>query len=181
MHTKIAGIRKQWTACQLQGLNLLKGSSMKETLSKNAIFALHKSIKVIICKNSQMTAHSSYGCRDFTRLFLYSCSNTTTTFIQISRLFYFGYFSKTNHQMMIWLAPIVSKSKSNWYTAQKVQKYALNSQLQALQILKNDDEVENWSLSSFLLKMERPYFYCRACKDDKTYIFKFDFFLRKCI
>ena len=38
-----------------------------------------------------------------------------------------------------------------WYKAQKVQKYALYSQLQALQILKNDDEVENWSLSSFLL------------------------------
>ena len=35
--------------------------------------------------------------------------------------------------------------------AQKVQKYALNSQLQALQILENDDEVENWSLSSFFL------------------------------
>ena len=28
---------------------------------------------------------------------------------------------------------------------------ALNSQIQALQILKNDDEVENWSLSSFFL------------------------------
>ena len=37
------------------------------------------------------------------------------------------------------------------YKAQKVQKYALNSQLQALQILTNDDEVENWRLSSFLL------------------------------
>ena len=30
-----------------------------------------------------------------------------------------------------------------WYKAQKVQKYALNLQLQALQILTNDDEVEN--------------------------------------
>ena len=30
-----------------------------------------------------------------------------------------------------------------WYKAQKVEKYALNSQLQALQILTNDDEVEN--------------------------------------
>ena len=39
------------------------------------------------------------------------------------------------------------------YKAQKVQKYALNSQLQALQILTNDDEVENWSLSSFLLNI----------------------------
>ena len=37
------------------------------------------------------------------------------------------------------------------YKVQKVQKYALNSQLQALQILKNDDEVGNWSHSSFLL------------------------------
>ena len=53
--------------------------------------------------------------------------------------------------MMIWLTPIVSRLKSRWYQAQKVQKYALNSQLQALQILTNDDEVENWSLSCFLL------------------------------
>ena len=29
-----------------------------------------------------------------------------------------------------------------WYKAQKVHKYALNLQLQALQILTNDDEVE---------------------------------------
>ena len=41
------------------------------------------------------------------------------------------------------LASIVFRSKSKWYKAQKVQKYALNSQLQAHQILKNDDEVEN--------------------------------------
>ena len=41
-----------------------------------------------------------------------------------------------------------------WYKAQKVQKYALNSQLQALQILTNEDEVENWSLSSFLLAVK---------------------------
>ena len=52
---------------------------------------------------------------------------------------------------MIKLTPLVSRSKSKWYKAQKVQKYALNSQLQALQILTNDDEVENWRLSSFLL------------------------------
>ena len=30
----------------------------------------------------------------------YSCNNLTTTLIQISRLFYFGFFSKTNHQMI---------------------------------------------------------------------------------
>ena len=49
-----------------------------------------------------------------------------TTLIQISRPFYFGFFSKTNHQMMIQLAliqrfaPIVSRSKKKWYKAQKV-------------------------------------------------------------
>ena len=32
---------------------------------------------------------------------VYSCNNITTTLIQISRIFYFGFFSKTNHQMMI--------------------------------------------------------------------------------
>ena len=32
---------------------------------------------------------------------VYSCNNITTTLIQISRLFYFGFFSKTNHQMII--------------------------------------------------------------------------------
>ena len=31
----------------------------------------------------------------------YSCNNITTTLIQISRLFYFGFFSKNNHQMII--------------------------------------------------------------------------------
>ena len=45
------------------------------------------------------------------------------------------------------------------YTAQKVQKYALDSQLQALQILTNDDEVQNWSLSSFLLAVLNPDFF----------------------
>ena len=60
-------------------------------------------------------------------------------------------FSNINHQMMIQLTPIVSTSKSKCYKSQKVQKCALNSQLQALQILTIDDEVENWSVSSLLL------------------------------
>ena len=51
------------------------------------------------------------------------------------------------------------RSKSKWYKAQKVQKYALNSQLQALQILTSDDEVENWSLSSFLLPVQNIVFW----------------------
>ena len=36
----------------------------------------------------------------------YSCNNINTTLIQISLLFYFGFFSKTNHQMMLKLTPI---------------------------------------------------------------------------
>ena len=32
---------------------------------------------------------------------IYSCYNITTTLIQISHLFYFGFLSKTNHQMII--------------------------------------------------------------------------------
>ena len=35
------------------------------------------------------------------------------------------------------------RSATVWYIAQKVQKYALDSQLQALQILINNDDVEN--------------------------------------
>ena len=53
---------------------------------------------------------------------------------------------------MVSLTPTVSSSKSKSYKAQKVQQYALNSQQQALQILTND-EVENWSFSSFLLAL----------------------------
>ena len=45
--------------------------------------------------------------------------------------------------MMIKLTPLVSRSKSKWYKAQKVQKYALDSQLEALQILRNNDEDKN--------------------------------------
>jgi hypothetical protein len=45
--------------------------------------------------------------------------------------------------MTIQLTPIVSRSKRKCYKAPKIQKYALNSQLQALQTLTNDDEVEN--------------------------------------
>ena len=55
------------------------------------------------------------------------------------------------------MTPIVSRSKSKWYQAKKVWKYALNSQLQSLQILTNDDEVENWSLSSFFLAVPACY------------------------
>ena len=51
------------------------------------------------------------------------------------------------------------RSKSKCYKVQKVPKYALSSQLQALQIFTNNDEVENWSLSSFLLAVIRMLFF----------------------
>ena len=52
------------------------------------------------------------------------------------------------------------------YKVQKVQKYALNLQLQALQIFTNDDEVENLSLSSFLLAVQNHLvtMFCSFCK-----------------
>ena len=55
------------------------------------------------------------------------------------------------------VTPIVSRSKSKWYKAQKVQKCAINSNLQALQILTINDEVENLNLSSFLLAAKMSY------------------------
>ena len=55
--------------------------------------------------------------------------------------------------------PKITKCGDLLYKPQKVQKYALNSQLQALQILTNDDEVENWSLSSFLLAVPISFFF----------------------
>ena len=37
----------------------------------------------------------------FVRFVCYSCNNITTSLIQISRHLYFGFFTKTNHQMII--------------------------------------------------------------------------------
>ena len=50
-----------------------------------------------------------------------SCNEITTALIQISRLFYFGFFSKTNLQMII-----VFRSKSKWFKDPKIQKYSLS-------------------------------------------------------
>ena len=69
--------------------------------------------------------HTQWGQQFFEIEFVskrYSCNNITTTLIQISAFFYFGFFSK----MII-----------------QIKKYALNSQLQAYQILTKDDEVKN--------------------------------------
>ena len=51
----------------------------------------------------QLQNHKSWLCTQIltNQIWFYSCKNITTTLIQISRLFYFGFFSKTNHQMII--------------------------------------------------------------------------------
>ena len=41
----------------------------------------------------------------FPRSLCYSCNSITATLIQISTFFYFGFFSKTNHQMIINIKP----------------------------------------------------------------------------
>ena len=52
-------------------------------------------------------------------------NNKTTTLIEISRLFYFGFFSKTSHHMMILLTQIVSRSKSKWCQQSKKNRNLL--------------------------------------------------------
>ena len=78
----------------------------------------------------------------------YSCNMITTTWIQISRQSWNGLFSNINHQIMIQLTPIASRSKIKKFKSQKNKKFALNSQKQAYQILINDDELCIQSLSS---------------------------------
>ena len=56
-------------------------------------------------------------------------------------------FESDDDGVIPWTALASSQSKNKCYKAQKVQKYALNSQL----ILTKDDEFENRRLSSFLL------------------------------
>ena len=50
---------------------------------------------------------------------MYSSNKITKTQIQISRQNWSYLFSNISHQMMIWLCPIVSKSKSKGYVQQK--------------------------------------------------------------
>ena len=48
----------------------------------------------------------------------YSCNRITKTRIQTSCQKWNGFSSNISHQMMIWLTPIVSKSKKKWYKRQ---------------------------------------------------------------
>ena len=88
-----------------------------------------------------------YSCKSLWSVYGYSSNKITKTRIQISRQNWNGLFSNISHQMMIWLSPIVSKSKSKGY---KPQKIALNSQLQPYQILTNDDQMLILCLSYFI-------------------------------
>ena len=55
--------------------------------------------------------------------------------------------------MMIKLTPIVSRSKSMQYKSQKVKKFVLNSQLQAVQTLTNDVQVLILCLSYHIITL----------------------------
>ena len=52
--------------------------------------------------------------------------------------------------MTFCLIPIVSRSKSNWYKHQKIKTFALNLQLQTIQIFTNDVDMLIMSLSYFI-------------------------------
>ena len=57
---------------------------------------------------------NSYSC-------LYSCNKITKTWIQISRQNWNGFFSNINHQRMIYLAPIVFRSKTKGINTKKIR------------------------------------------------------------
>jgi hypothetical protein len=60
----------------------------------------------------------------------------------------FGFFSNISHQMMIELTPIFSRFKIRWF--KKVNKLALNSQLQTVLILTNNVQMIIFYLSDFI-------------------------------
>ena len=97
----------------------------------------------------------------------YSCNKIAMTQIQFSRQNWNDLSSNVSHQIMIWLSPIVSKSKSKGYKWQKMKKFALNSQLQPYQILTNDDQMLILCLSYFittvwclLILSTNPFYLC---------------------
>ena len=85
------------SSLQNQFFNLTKaqGKLGLFLISNHGVFSLKINFK-ICCSllTSNLPSNKANDIR-------YSCSNITTTLIQVSRLFYFGFFSKTNHQMMI--------------------------------------------------------------------------------
>ena len=82
---------------------------------------------------------------------LYSCKKVTFTWVQISCKNWFGFFSSNvSHQMIIWLTPIVSRSRCKLYKHQKIKKLALNLWLQTYQILTNNVQMIIFCVSYFI-------------------------------
>ena len=81
---------------------------------------------------------------------IYSCNKINTTWIQISRQNWNGFFSNASHQIMISNSFLIKKTPSH-LNAKNKNKFALKLGIQTYQILTNDDEVCIPRLSSILL------------------------------
>ena len=77
-------------------------------------------------------------------IFCYSCNKITKTWIQISHLNWFCFFSSISHQMM------VSRSKGKWYKHPEPKKFALNLELETIQISTNNVQTVILCLSCFI-------------------------------
>ena len=74
--------------------SLMPGLTAKVFRTYNASITLQEQLKALTDEDDNLAAKVlSYN--------RYSCNNITTTLIQISCLFYFCFFSITNHQVMI--------------------------------------------------------------------------------
>ena len=71
------------------------------TLFLHTVVSTKLLIRFLACCGQRNSFKTRKSQKNFFLVFNYSCNIITTTFIQISRHFYFGFFSKTNHQIMI--------------------------------------------------------------------------------
>ena len=83
------------------------GPNLPEARYGHCMVTLHDSKVIIIGANwpsslyKNVLVYDPAKSKELRQFNTYSCNNITTTLIQISGLFYFGFFSKNNHQMMI--------------------------------------------------------------------------------
>jgi deoxycytidylate deaminase len=87
--------------------SVTSGPSLPVARRGHCMVTLHDSKVIIIGANhhsslrKNVLVYDPAKSKELRQFNTYSCNNITTTLIQISHLFYFGFFSKTNHQMII--------------------------------------------------------------------------------
>ena len=87
--------------------SVTSGPNLPVARHGHCMVTLHDSKVIIIGASSTSSLYKNVlvydpaKSKELRQFNTYSCNNITTALIQISRLFYFGFFSKTNHQMII--------------------------------------------------------------------------------